>query len=381
VPTHSEVVVVGAGIIGMACAWRLAQRGRSVTVIDPAPGSGATWTAAGMLAPLTELHYGEEALLRLNLIAAQGYPEVIAELEAATNRDVGYLRCGTVQAAWDAADLATLRDLHARQNSLGLRSELLTQRELRRLEPGLASGLPGALFVENDHQIDNRALHAALFRAALDAGARFVTEPVAALLTTGGAVTGAATAEGHEFRADSVVLAAGAHSRHVAGLPEDALPPVRPVKGQTLRVRTTGAAPISRVVRGLVKGSPVYLVPRANGEIVVGATSEEVGFDARPRTGAVYELLRDAIALLPELSEAEWLEVSTGLRPATPDNAPIVGPSSTPGLIVATGHYRNGVLLAPITADAVAALVNGEPVPAALEPFGPDRFEPVRSRL
>jgi glycine oxidase len=151
------------------------------------------------------------------------------------------------------------------------------------------------------------------------------------------------------------------------------------VKGQTVRLRPSGPAPIGRVVRGLVKGSPVYLVPRATGEVVVGASSEEAGFDARPRSGAIYDLLRDAFALVPALSEAEWLEVSTGLRPGSPDNAPIIGSTSLPGLIAATGHYRNGVLLAPLTADAVAAIVCDEPVDPLLAEFGPHRFEPARA--
>jgi len=155
------------------------------------------------------------------------------------------------------------------------------------------------------------------------------------------------------------VLAAGAWSRAVGGLPEDLRPPVRPVKGQTLRLRGP-ADHLTHVVRGSVKGNAVYIVPRADGEIVVGASSEEAGFDDRPRTGPVYELLRDAATLVPALTETTFVEVDTGLRPATPDNAPILGPTRLPGLVMATGHYRNGVLLTPVTADEIAALVAGD---------------------
>ena len=372
----TDVAVIGAGVIGLACAWRLRQRGLSVTVVDPAPGRGASWTAAGMLAPVTELHYGEEALLQLNIAAAQHYPAFVAELEAATGTDVGYRRCGTVQVAWDAADLRSLTDLAALHARLGLASEVIGPRELRQREPALAGGLPGALAVEGDHQVDNRALHAALLAAATAAGVVLLAEPVSALLRTGDAVGGVITAAGTPVPAAAVVLAAGAHSRQLAGVPDDALPPVRPVKGQTIRLRTAGEPLLHGVVRGLVKGSPVYLVPRENGEVVVGASSEEVGFDVRPRGGAVYDLLRDAFALLPPLSEAEWVEVSTGLRPGSPDNAPLVGATSVPGLVVATGHYRNGMLLAGVTADAVTALVTAAPVDPLFAGFGPMRFQP-----
>jgi len=154
--------------------------------------------------------------------------------------------------------------------------------------------------------------------------------------------------------------------------------PVRPVRGQTLRVRTRDPV-LERMVRGRVRGVPVYIVPRADGEIVIGASSEEAGFDDRPRTGAVHDLLRDATLLVPGLAETEWVEVSTGLRPGTPDNGPVVGWTAVEGLLVATGHYRNGVLLAPFTGSAVATLLEGGPMCAELAPFGPDRFAPAQS--
>ncbi len=337
--TSADVVVVGGGIIGAAIAWRLATHGAAVTVVDPAPGLGATHAAAGMLAPVTELHYGEERLLRLNLASARRYPDFVAELGA----DVGYRQTGTVVAAWDAADLAALRDLAQLHKSLGLTSELLTARELRALEPAVAPGLSGGLFAADDHSVDPRRLHDAL----LD-GAQVVRQPVASIAT--GAVT---LADGDVIAAGTVVVAAGARSGQISGGP--AIAGLRPVKGQTLRLRSRKPV-IDHVLRGSVRGNPVYLVPREDGEIVVGASSEEAGYDESPRAGAVYELLRDAQLLLPATLEMELVEVSTGLRPATPDNTPVIE-AAGPGLVVATGHYRNGVLLAPITADAVAELV------------------------
>jgi glycine oxidase len=340
--TTADVVVVGGGIIGAAVAWRLAAAGVSVTVVDPAPGQGATRAAAGMLAPVTELHYGEERLLRLNLASARRYPDFVAELEAATGADVGYDRTGTVVAAWDAADLAALRDLAELHASLGLTSQLLTARELRALEPAITPGLPGGLFAADDHAVDPRRLHHALL-----ADADVVRQPVVSV--GGGDVT---LANGDIVSAGSVVVAAGARSSRIGGV---SITGLRPVKGQTLLLRS--ARPVlDHVLRGSVRGAPVYLVPRAEGELVVGATSEEAGYDERARAGAVYDLMRDAQLLLPAVLEMELVEVSTGLRPGTPDNMPIIE-STGSGVVVATGHYRNGVLLAPITADAVAELV------------------------
>ncbi|MEP6695985.1 MAG: glycine oxidase ThiO [Pseudonocardiales bacterium] len=370
----TDVLVVGAGVIGLSVAWRAAQRGLSVTVADPTPGEGATHAAAGMLAPVTELHYGETPLLALNVESARRYPAFVAELEQAGHLPVGYRACGTVQAAWDAADLAALRDLHAFHRTLGLPSELVSGAELRRLEPGLAAGLPGGLVAAGDHQVDNRLLHAALLAAAAGSGVSLVASAVAAVDIDAGNVIGIRLATGQVISVGQVVLAAGVWSRQIAGLPADALPPVRPVKGQTLRLRAEGTPLLSHVLRGSVRGSPVYLVPRADGRIVVGASSEAVGFDLRPRAGAVYELLRDAQALLPEIGEAELEEVSTGLRPATPDNAPLIGQTAQPGLLVATGHYRNGLLLAPVTADAMAGVLAGEAMPLGLAAFSPMRY-------
>ncbi|WP_395725940.1 glycine oxidase ThiO [Nakamurella sp.] len=383
-----DVLVVGAGVIGLSVAWRCRQRGLSVTVVDPAPGSGASRTAAGMLAPVTELHYGEQPLLELNLASAARYPAFAGELEDVTGRSIGYRRTGTVVAAWDAADLAALRDLAGFAGTLGHPVQALTGRELRSLVPGIAPGLPGGLLAPDDHQVDNRRLHAALLAAVTGAEARLVDAPVARIDVGGGRARGVITADGTSLPAGTVVLAAGAHSGRVAGLPDADRPRVHPVRGQTLRLRMSADTMPPLIVRGTVKGSPVYLVPRATslesgpptGELVIGASSEEAGFDCTPRAGAVYELLRDAQSLLPAVSEAELVEVSTGLRPGSPDNAPLIGRSRTEGLVIATGHYRNGVLLTPITGDGVAALLADGALPPELLAFSPERFAPQEVR-
>lgn len=364
----ADVVVVGAGIIGVAVAWRLLGRGVSVVVVDPTPGTGATSPAAGMLAPVTELHYGEEALLALNVDSAGRFPPFVTELEDETGCDVGYRRTGTVVAAWDGADLAGLRDLAALQQRLGLSARMLTGAELRELEPATAAGLPGGVLAADDHSVDPRRLHAALLQAIESRGGTVLRRRATALRAGQGAVD---LDDGNAVSAARIVLACGAWSGLL-----DASVPVRPVKGQTLRLRAEGL-PLEHVLRGSIRGNAIYLVPRATGEIVVGASSEEAGFDVRPRAGVVHDLLRDAQALLPAVTEMELMEVSTGLRPASPDNGPLIGALDPPVVIAATGHYRNGVLLAPVTADAVATLVADDTVAPEVAPFRPDRFAAI----
>lgn len=380
--TSSDVVVLGGGVIGSAIAWRCALRGLRVHLVDPGDERGAWHTAAGMLAPVTELHYTETPLLRLNLAGLARYPSFIAELGEASAVRTGYLECSTVAIAWDGADLAALRDLQTFGSGLGLSSRMLTGRELREAEPALAAGLPGGLLAQDDHQVDPRGLHAALCDAAVRAGVRAVqARGELDLDPSGSRVRGVTLPDGTSLNAAVVVLAAGAWSGHIDGVTPSLLPPVRPVKGQTLRLRLPGPARLRHVVRGAVKGSWIYLVPRATGEIVIGASSEEAGFDQQPRAGAVYELLRDAQSVFPELGEAAFVEVSTGLRPGSPDNSPVIGPSGIDGLIYASGHYRNGILLTPVTADGVSELIVAGTLPETLAPFTPQRFrEAAHSR-
>ncbi|MGW0208529.1 glycine oxidase ThiO [Streptomyces sp. NPDC003233] len=372
----SDVLVLGGGIIGLVTAWRAAQRGLATAVVDPEPGGGAARVAAGMLAAVTELHYGEEKLLALNLESARRYPDFAAELTELTGHDLGYRRCGTLAVALDADDRAHLRELHALQQRSGLDSEWLSGRECRRLEPMLAPGVRGGLRVDGDHQIDPRRLAAALVAACERAGVVFHRAWAERLDVVRGRAAGVTLADGTELRAGQVVLAAGSMSGRLAGVPEALLPPVRPVKGQVLRLTVPRRyAPfLSRTVRAVVRGSQVYLVPRENGELVVGATSEELGWDTTVTAGGVYELLRDAHELVPGITELPLTETRAGLRPGSPDNAPLLGPSGLEGLLLATGHYRNGVLLTPVTGDVLAEVLASGRLPEEARPFTPQRF-------
>ncbi|MDI1453800.1 glycine oxidase ThiO [Streptomyces sp. ATE26] len=375
----SDVLVIGGGIIGLVTAWRAAQRGLATAVVDPEPGGGAARVAAGMLAAVTELHHGEERLLALNLESARRYPEFAAELTELTGHDLGYRRCGTLAVALDSDDRAHLRELHALQRRSGLDSVWLSGRECRRLEPMLAPGVRGGLRVDGDHQIDPRRLASALVAACERAGVVFHRCWAERLDVAAGRAAGVTAADGTRLGAGRVVLAGGSLSGRLAGVPDDALPPVRPVKGQVLRLTVPRRyAPfLSRTVRAVVRGSQVYLVPRENGELVVGATSEELGWDTTVTAGGVYELLRDAHELVPGITELPLTETGAGLRPGSPDNAPLLGPSSLDGLLLATGHYRNGVLLTPVTGDVMAALLAGGELPEAARPFTPERFGAV----
>ncbi|MET9760184.1 glycine oxidase ThiO [Streptomyces sp. NPDC006372] len=375
----SDVLVIGGGIIGLVTAWRAAGRGLSTAVVDPGPGGGAAQVAAGMLAAVTELHYGEQTLLGLNLASARRYPAFAAELTELTGHDLGYRRCGTLAVALDADDRAHLRELHALQQRSGLDSQWLSGRECRRLEPMLAPGVRGGLRVDGDHQIDPRRLAGALVAACERSGVVFHRVLAERLTVAGDRATGVVMADGTELGAGQVVLAGGSLSGRLAGVPEDVLPPVRPVKGQVVRLTMPERhGPfLSRTVRAVVRGSQVYLVPRASGELVVGATSEETGWDTTVTAGGVYELLRDAHELVPGITELPLTETRAGLRPGSPDNAPLLGPTALEGLLLATGHYRNGVLLTPVTGDALAhALTTGE-LPEVARPFTPKRFSTV----
>ncbi|MFD7335142.1 glycine oxidase ThiO [Streptomyces violascens] len=372
----SDVLVVGGGIIGLATAWRAAQRGLGVVLADPEPGGGAAQVAAGMLAAVTELHYGEQTLLALNVESARRYPAFAAELTEVTGLDTGYRACGTLAVALDSDDRAHLRDLHALQVRCGLESEWLSGRDCRRLEPMLAPGVRGGLRVDGDHQIDPRRLAKALVSACAQAGVRFAHGWAERLSVVRERASGIVLADGTELAADQVVLAAGSLSGRLAGVPEELLPPVRPVKGQVLRLTVPPAyAPfLSRTVRAVVRGSEVYLVPRENGELVVGATSEELGWDTTVTAGGVYQLLRDAHELVPGITELPLTETRAGLRPASPDNAPLLGPTALPGLLLATGHYRNGVLLTAVTGDVMAHVLTTGELPDEARPFTPRRF-------
>ena len=383
----ADVIVVGGGVIGLAIAWESAAAGMTVTVVDPRPGRGAGWAAAGMLAPVGEAHFGEDALTALNVASARAWPAFARALETASGRSVRYVAEGTLLVALDASDRAATDDLLAYQLALGLTARRLTAAECRRSEPLLAPGIRGGADLSEDHQVDNRCVLEALVGACLATGVTIIEEEVEAIEIGPGGVAGVVVGQAGFRPAATVVLAAGCRSGQLSGVPEHLLPPVRPVKGLTLRLQTPPGVPgLARTVRGLIHGRSCYLVPREDGSVVIGATVEEKGFDLSVQAGAVGDLLDDARRLVPALEEYELVDTTTGLRPGSPDNAPMVGATEVRGLIVATGHYRNGFLLAPLTAREVVGLLTGQGAPCGplgpFAPFGPGRFaRPHRSEV
>jgi glycine oxidase len=375
-----DVVVVGGGVIGLACAWRLAQRGARVAVVERGePGCGASRVAAGMLAPIGELSFGEPELLELTLTAARLYPEFAAELEAASGTRTGYERLGAIHVALDRDEAAQLRRVHDLQRSLDLEAEWLPPRRCRDLEPGLTPSFHGGVFAAREAAIDPRALTRALAAAAQTADVEVMTgtEAVEGIFEgerLAGVRYRAADARDERVKTHlsphtgnncvfgrNIVLAGGAWSGAADWLPEPARPPVRPVKGQVLELRSRDGEPVARHI---LASERVYLVPRPDGRLIVGATVEEMGFDTAVTAGGVHELLREAYRLLPDVAEMELVDATAGLRPGTPDNLPLVGPGAIEGLVLATGHYRNGILLAPLAAETVAELLAGAPMGA-----------------
>jgi glycine oxidase len=379
----ADVLVIGGGVIGLSIAWRAALRGLRVAVADPAPGTGASRAAAGMITPISEAAYAEKELFRLGRESQRRYPAFADELTAVTGLPTGYRQGGTLQVAYDADDLALLGEYQALQESFGVPARRLTARECRQAEPMLDPGIRGGLLAADDASVDPRLLTTALLAAARQAGADVILQPAAEILGAGdGRAAGALLGDGTRVLAPWVVLAAGWNSGSVAGLPAGTAPPVRPVKGQILRLTPGPGGPgtdgppglLTRTVRGIVRGSSVYLVPRESGELVIGATQEELGADTRVTAGGVWELLRDARAVVPGITELEFAEAVAGLRPGTPDNAPVLGPSALPGLVMATGHFRAGVLLAPVTADIITEYLATRRMPEMAAAFAPQRF-------
>lgn len=370
---RTDLLVAGGGVIGLACAWRAARQGLSVRVVERADSlaAGASGVAAGMLAPVSEASWGEQALLDLGLASIGLWPDFAAELEADAGARAGYRRCGALHVALDRDEAAELRRHHELHRRLELDSAWLRPSEARRLEPALAPRLTGAVHAPEDGVADPVELCAALADAIRSLGGQ---------VDLGAEIEGASLdggvelslVDGRRVRGERLVLATGCWSGSAGWLPVGLRPPVRPVKGEILTLRGDPADP---VCERIVAGERVYIVPRPDGRVLVGATVLERGFDDVVTAGGVHELLREAYRVLPEVAELELLEARAGLRPGTPDNAPVIdAPGDHPAVVIATGHYRNGVLLAPVTAESVAALLAGEAPPIDLGPFRLARF-------
>ena len=373
-----RVAIVGAGVNGLGIAWELARAGCPVQVFDAGePGHGASWAAAGMLAAAAEAEPGEEALVALGRQSQGLWPAFAEALKAASGIDPEYRDEGLLIAAMTRDEAEKLRFDHDYLRRLGLPVDWLSPADLRRREPHLRQGVQAGISSPTDHQVNNRKLVAALHRAAVNAGAEvFAHTPVTGIDTEGGRA-GGVIADGVHHAADAVVIAAGAWSRDLPGLPAALRPPVRPIKGQMLALRMDPEAPL---LRHVLWAPTVYLVPRRDGRLVIGGTVEERGFEDTMTAGGVYALLEAAWRAIPAIEDLPIDEMWVGHRPGSRDDAPILGRTALDGLWLATGHHRNGILLAPLTAQAMAAEILGRAPVADLRPFAPDRFGAAGAR-
>jgi glycine oxidase len=367
-----DVIIVGGGVVGLSCAWRAARDGARVCVLErDHPAAGASGVAAGMLAPVGEASWGEEKMVVLNRESLGRWPGYAEELESDAGEEIGFVPHGALHVALDRDEAEELRRRHDLHDRLGLDSEWLTGSACRRLERGLATAVRGGAFAPGEASVDPRRVVAALLAACERHGGKVHSGAEVVSGERGADGWRVVTRDGRGFGAPGLVLAAGCWSGQLDWLPAEVRPPVRPVKGEILTLRGSAEQPICERI---VAGERVYMVPRSDGRLIVGATVEERGFDTTLTAGGVHELLREAYRLFPEIAELELAETSVGLRPGTPDNAPLIGGGGIDGLLLATGHFRNGVLQAPLTADCVVTLLAGEVPDFDLRPFSPGRF-------
>lgn len=368
--THDAVehLIVGGGLIGLSLAFELLERGRSVLVLErDEPGCGATDVAAGMLAPISEADTGPDAVVGLGQESLRLYPGFVKRVEQRSGLDCAYRTDGMLWVATNRDERSELEHIENTLRAKGLAAQRLGAPQVLEREPHLSPRVTGGLLVTGDHQVDPRALVRGLDAAIRLLGGRIESGRTVERIEKDGRVCGSSKDGTYfEYRAERVVLAAGAWGEQIA-LPI-APPGLRPVKGQLVRLRGTP------LVRHVLRTPEVYLVPRATGELLVGATAEEMGFDLEPTAGAVLDLLRHAWELLPGIYDLELAEINVGLRPALMDHLPAIGPAGSPGLFLALGHFRHGILLAAATAFYLAEMLHTGEDQTALRPFLPERL-------
>ncbi|WKD61486.1 Hydrogen cyanide synthase subunit HcnC precursor [Corynebacterium ciconiae DSM 44920] len=371
----AKVTIIGAGIVGLATAFSLTRRAHQVRLIDPSPASGATHYAGGMLAPVAEVQYRQEKLFPLMKDAARYWPELIAHLAEHTALPLGFDDSGTLVVAADHADGQHLEELALYQHAFAMPAERITTRQARTEEPALSPRLTGAVSIPGDFQIYPRVCAEALLDACRTLGVCHIAEAVTHLKAAERVTAIHTTESVYEVDEDEqVVLAAGLGAGEITGW--DNPLQLRPVYGDILRVRVPAALqPLcTKVVRAFVEDRPVYIIPRAVDQtIAIGASTREDHL-REPKVGAVYDLLRDAIRILPGLEECELIEAATGARPGSPDDLPYLGRARARNLIVSTGYFRHGILLSSWAARRTTELIEGL-APEDLQHCDPYRHE------
>ena len=371
-----DVLIVGGGTIGLGIGFELVRRGTPVTIFErDKAGRGTSYQAAGMLAPDAEIEFEEQTLYDANRESLRRWPDFVDRVEAASGQSVDYRDEGTLIVADDRDAAEALERLYTFQREQGLDVEWLTGEEAKEIEPFVAPRLSAAVYAPSDHQVDNRRLIDAL-RTAFEAegGTLHEDTPIDAVVPDAEAPS-VRTTNGEQVVGGRIVVAAGVWSRELDGLTPDATPPVRPVKGQMIQMRRKRPFDLQHVVRG----PEAYLAPKSDGRIVMGATSEERGFDTTVTAGGLYDLLEGGWEVVPGIRDLPVDETWAGLRPATRDHAPLLGETTASGVVMATGHYRHGILLTPITAEEIARLIRTGETSDWLQPFSPRRFSEAGS--
>lgn len=377
--TEQQTVIIGGGVCGLAIGWELAESGLAVTIVERGHcGGEATHAAAGMLAAVAECEPGEEQLLQLTRWAQQLWPSYLDRLEASSGLRPDYRDEGILVVALNRDEVERLRFRHEFQTSLGLPLTWLEGHELREREPHLRQSAAAAIYSPEDHQVDNRQLAESLKQAYVNAGGRLredcevtsldFSEPTHKRISLG---------NGEVLEAKTVVLAAGAWTRGLPGLPDAAKPPVRPLKGQSLALQMVPKSPL---LAHVLWTEQIYCVPRRDGRLIIGATVEERGFDDSITAGGIYALIEGARRALPGIEDLPLIESWSGFRPGCRDDAPVLGETPVPGLHLATGHHRNGILLAPVTGHCIAQQILTGALPEAARPFTLARFKPLSAR-
>ena len=373
----APVAIVGGGVIGLAIGWRLARGGVDVSLFErDKAGRGASWVAAGMLAPLSEVGFEEEDFLTLGRESLRLFPHFLDELREDANDEIALDTRGTLIIGLDRDDTERLRRLHGFREDLGLPVEWLTGTEAREIEPFLSPRTNSAIWIPDDHQIDNRRLVEALKAAFRKRGGKLYENCfVSSIHSTDGRVRSIQTEKG-SVDAECVVIAAGCWSKGIGGIPKELLPPVRPVKGQIITLGADDPYTFSHVVRA----PDAYLLPKGDGRVLLGASEEEMGFDTTITAGPIYRLLERGWKAVPSIYDLPIREIVAGLRPGSRDHNPVVGKTPIEGLYYATGHYRHGILLTPATSRELSDLILEGRSSKLFEPFRPSRFLPPEKR-
>jgi len=367
----NKTIIIGGGIIGLSLGWQLARKGADVEILERSKaGKSSSWAAAGMLAPQAEMGFEDIELFYLCRKSLEMYPKFLEELYNDSGIKVEYDKCGAIMPAFDRDDSERIRRLFDFREKIGLPVQWLTGSEAREIEPYLSPKCTFAVWIPEDGQIDNRKLLDALKIAFVKAGGKLYEDHTVERINIKNNRAVGVHIHGIDIEADNVIVCAGSWSKMIDGIPDEIRPPVRPVKGQAISLIMDDTCKLSHAVRA----PDAYLVPKKDGRLIVGASVEEMGFDEKPTAGEIFRILERAWEAVPSIYDLKIQSIDVGLRPGSRDHEPIIGDSDVDGLFFATGHYRNGILLTPVTAYELSDWIVSGSKSETLSRFNISRF-------